>query len=191
MVEEGPWEPVEDESDEEEDEAAAGGEGRGFWDYALVGVVLALVVVAGVVVVSSQNASTQWSLDVRGELGEYDQPVVVTEDDVVLFDAAVGFAGTANGDVAENVSVTAIGQNGETLASTCLGTLTNDADHEFQTVQFPLNQEPARVVIAATAVHNDSEYLVRGWASDAGTMGGSSSIVQERSEYIDPTSCQS
>jgi len=190
MVEEGPWEPIEDESDEEEAETESDSEGRGFWDYALVGVVLALVVVAGVVVVSSQSAGTQWSLDVRGELGEHEEPIVVTEDDTVLFDAAVGFAGTANGDVAENVSVTAIGQNGDTLASTCLGTLTNDADHEFQPIQFALDQEPARVVIGATAVRNDSEYLVRGWSSDAGTMGGSSSFVQERSSYIDPASCQ-
>jgi len=189
MVDEGPWEPVEQsdgddgEVDEQEDE------GRDFWDYALIGVVLAIVVVAAVAVVSSQSASTQWSLDVRGEMGESEETIVI-EENTITFDAGVGFAGGANGDVVENVQLRAIGVNGSTLGTTCLGTLTNDADHEIQTVQLNLSEAPGRVIIEATAVRNDSDFIVRGWQNDGGTMGGDSLFVQDRSTYINESACQ-
>lgn len=191
MAAEGPWDPVEEtDADEEGDDREAESE-RGFWDYALIGVVVVLVALVAVVVVSSQGASTQWSLDIRGELGEQEEAVFVTEDDVVVFDAAVGFSGSANGDVVEDVQVRAIGQNGRTIGTRCIGTLTNDEAHEFRTFQFNLSQEPDRVIIEATAVHNDSErYLVRGWSSDGGAIGGQSMFEQAQSSYINESACR-
>jgi hypothetical protein len=190
MVDEGPWEPIEEADEEAEDEEDPQGGGRGFWDYALIGVVIALVAVVGVVLASSQTASTQWSLDIRGELGEYDEAVVVTDDGTVVFDAGIGFAGEANDDVVENVQVRAIGQNGNTIASRCLGTLTNDADHQFRTFQFNLTQEPGRVLVEVTDVQNGSEYFIRGWSRTGGTMGGHSMFVENRSTYRNESACQ-
>lgn len=189
MVDQGPWEPVEqsDGADDEGDEQQE--EGRDFWDYALIGVVLAIIVVAAVAIVSSQSASTQWSLDVRGEMGESEETIVI-DGDTITFDAGVGFAGRANGDVVENVQLRAIGINGSTLGTTCLGTLTNDADHEMQTVQLNLSEAPGRVIVEATAVRNDSSFIVRGWSNDAGAMGGDSLFVQNRSTYINESACQ-
>jgi len=189
MVEEGPWEPVESADDEDSDGDGSPDEGWEFWDYALIGVAIAIVLVAGVALVSSQSASTAWSLDIRGEMGESSEAVVIT-DDTITFDAGIGFAGGANGDVVENVQVRAIGVNGSTLKTTCLGTLTNDADHEIQTVQLNLSEAPGRVIIEATAVESDSEFIVRGWSNDGGTVGGDSLFVQNRSTYINESACQ-
>lgn len=188
MVDEGPWEPIEDESDDDDDEAPPEKQ-RGFWDYALIGVVVVIVVVFVLALVSSQSASKSWSLDVRGELGEHDEAVHITENNTVVFDAAVGFAGGANGDVAENVQVRAIADNGTTVGRQCLGTLTNDADHEYQPFQFDLRQEPNRVVIELTAVQSGGDYLVRGWSHTGGMMGGNSMLVENQSTYINESAC--
>lgn len=189
MVDEGPWAPIEDSEEDDDESQAESGSGRDFWDYALIGVILVIVVLIAVVLVSSQSASTAWSLDIRGEMGESSAVLVPTEN-TITFDAGVGFAGGANGDVVENVQVRAIGVNGSTLKATCLGTLTNDEDHELQTVRFNLSEAPIRVIIEATTVRSDSEFTVRGWSNDGGAMGSDSLFTQNQSTYINESSCR-